>query len=386
MINKKNKSYKVCIVCVLSIVILIFLYFCKNVDSLQIIYKFAKKTKIKDIVNIVAILSGISGVLIGAASIRISNMGAVKEYFQQGDSLENVAARKEIYHKINNSIKIDKNDVAAGSIVSFFHFWGIMVKKKYLPLWVFESASGYAVIRLYEGLQEMIEERRKDNEKYGEYFEWLYCKIKKRLKEHTKIEAYIDIQEQNAEESSFYTETELKIMGFKEVGQDVKISRKACFYGKKKISIGNHVRIDDFCLLSGNIQIGSYVHISPYTSLVAGRECIYVSDFVSISSKCSIFSKSDDFSGRAMTNPMVPEKYRNVYEGKVILNKHVIIGAGSVVLPDVILGVGAAIGAMSLVDKNIEAWTVCAGTPCKKIRDREQKIKQLEQEFEESGV
>lgn len=86
---------------------------------------------------------------------------------------------------------------------------------------------------------------------------------------------------------------------------------------KKKISIGNHVRIDDFCLLSGNIQIGSYVHISPYTSLVAGSECIQVCDFVLISSKCSIFSKSDDFSGIAMTNPMVSEKYRNVYKGKV---------------------------------------------------------------------
>ena len=150
MINKRNNSYKICIVCVMSIVILVFLYFCKKIDYLKIIYKFAKETKIKDVVNIVAILSGISGVLIGVASIRISNMGAVKEYFQQGDSLENVAA---------------------GSIISFFHFWGIMVKKKYLPLWVFESASGYAVIRLYEGLQEMIEERRKDNEKYGEYFE-----------------------------------------------------------------------------------------------------------------------------------------------------------------------------------------------------------------------
>ncbi|WP_390607273.1 acyltransferase [Dorea longicatena] len=384
MINKRNNSYKICIVCVLSIVILVFLYFCKKIDYLKIIYKFAKETKIKDVVNIVAILSGISGVLIGVASIRISNMGAVKEYFQQGDSLENVAARKEIYCKINNNIKIDKNDVAAGSIISFFHFWGLMVKKKYLPLWVFESASGYAVIRLYEGLQEMIEERRKDNEKYGEYFEWLYYKIKKRLKESAKIESHVDIQEQNAEGSSFYTETELKLMGFKEVGQGVQISRNACFYGKKKISIGNHVRIDDFCLLSGNIQIGSYVHISPYTSLVAGSECIQVCDFVSISSKCSIFSKSDDFSGMAMTNPMVPEKYRNVYEGKVILNKHSIIGAGCVVLPDVILGTGGAIGAMSLVNKNVEPWTVCVGIPCKKIRDREQKIKELEQELEKS--
>lgn len=89
MINKRNNSYKICIVCVMSIVILVFLYFCKKIDYLKIIYKFAKETKIKDVVNIVAILSGISGVLIGVASIRISNMGAVKEYFQQGDSLEN---------------------------------------------------------------------------------------------------------------------------------------------------------------------------------------------------------------------------------------------------------------------------------------------------------
>ena len=119
MINKRNNSYKICIVCVMSIVILVFLYFCKKIDYLKITYKFAKETKIKDVVNIVAILSGISGVLIGVASIRISNMGAVKEYFQPGDSLENVAARKEIYCKINNNIKIDKNDVAAGSIISF---------------------------------------------------------------------------------------------------------------------------------------------------------------------------------------------------------------------------------------------------------------------------
>lgn len=45
----------------------------------------------------------------------------------------------------------------------------------------FESASGQAVIRLYEGLQDMIKERRRDNPNYGEYFEWLYrkCKSKK---------------------------------------------------------------------------------------------------------------------------------------------------------------------------------------------------------------
>lgn len=382
MINKKNKSYKFCVICLVSVCLLAFLYLGEKIDGLNVICEHLKKTKIKDIVNIVAILSGVSGILVGTASIRISNMGAVKEYFQQGDNKENAEARKEIYHKINNNIRIDKNDVAAASVVSFFHFWGAMVKKHYLPVWVFDSASGYAVIKLYEGLQEMIEERRKDNSKYGEYFEWLYYKIKGRTKENVEYIAKTKPAVQHVNETSFLTENELKSMGFKNVGRDVRISRKASFYGKENICIGDHVRIDDFCVLSGNIQIGSYVHISSYTSLIAGNKGIYVGDFATISLKCSIFSKSDDFSGMAMTNPMVPDKYRHIDEGEVILSKYVIVGSGSVILPNVALGEGVAIGAMSLVKENIEPWVICAGIPCKVIKNREKQIKALAEQFE----
>lgn len=140
--------------------------------------------------------------------------------------------------------------------------------------------------------------------------------------------------------------------------------------------------IDDFCVLSGNIQIGSYVHISSYTSLIAGNKGIYVGDFATISLKCSIFSKSDDFSGMAMTNPMVPDKYRHIDEGEVILSKYVIVGTGSVILPNVTLGEGVAIGAMSLVKENIEPWVICAGIPCKVIKNREKQIKALAEQFE----
>ena len=45
---------------------------------------------------------------------------------------------------------------------------GINGKEKIFPFWVFKSASGYAVIRLYEGLQEMIEIRRVDNPEYAD--------------------------------------------------------------------------------------------------------------------------------------------------------------------------------------------------------------------------
>ena len=69
---------------------------------------------------------------------------------------------------------------------------------------------------------------------------------------------------------SFYSDEELKQIGFKKYGTDVKISRKASIYRPEEIELGDHVRIDDFCFLLGKIKIGSYVHIAPYTNMVGG--------------------------------------------------------------------------------------------------------------------
>ena len=49
--------------------------------------------------------------------------------------------------------------------------------------------------------------------------------------------------------NSFYTKEELEKLGFKEIGDEVFISRNASIYGAANMSIGNHVRIDDFCIL-----------------------------------------------------------------------------------------------------------------------------------------
>ena len=57
----------------------------------------------------------------------------------------------------------------------------------------------------------------------------------------------------------------VETMGFASVGQNVQISDKASFYGASRITLGNNVRIDDFCVLSagiGGIAIGNYIHIA----------------------------------------------------------------------------------------------------------------------------
>ncbi|MGA2069972.1 MAG: acyltransferase [Sedimentisphaerales bacterium] len=181
--------------------------------------------------------------------------------------------------------------------------------------------------------------------------------------------------------SSFYTPAELKKMPFKAIGKDVLISRYARIYSMKNIEIGSNVRIDDFCLLSGKVKIGNHVHISAFASLCGGDAGIVLEDFVNISEKVVIFAKTDDFSGATLTNPTIPEKYKNVFGAEVILRKHAIVGVGSSILPGVIMGEGSVIGAKSFVKKSTDPWGIYAGAPAKKIKDRKKGLLKLEKLF-----
>ena len=74
-----------------------------------------------------------------------------------------------------------------------------------------------------------------------------------------------------------------------------------------------------------------------------------------------IYTKSDDYSGKFLTNPTVPEEYTSKKTGSVILGKHAIIGSNSIVLPGVTIGEGTAVGALSLVTKSLGEWGVFFG-------------------------
>lgn len=176
---------------------------------------------------------------------------------------------------------------------------------------------------------------------------------------------------------SFYSKEELISLGLIKIGNGVKISRKSSIY-TNDIIIGDNVRVDDFCILSGKIRLGNYIHIAAYSALYGGTEGIYVKDYANISSRVSIYAISDDYSGDTMTNPMIPEEYKNVEKRKVIINKHVIIGATSVLLPGVVLGEGSAFGSYSFINKNSEEWSINVGIPAKKIKERSKKCLRYE--------
>jgi dTDP-4-amino-4,6-dideoxy-D-glucose acyltransferase len=182
---------------------------------------------------------------------------------------------------------------------------------------------------------------------------------------------------------SFLTLSQLEQIGFRTVGDNVLISSKASIYGAERISIGSNVRIDDFCVLSAGedgIAIGSAIHIAVFCSLI-GSATITLGDFANLSSRVSIYSSSDDYSGRTMTNPMVPDRLKAVDSRPVSIGRHVIVGCGAVILPGVTLEDGVAVGALSLVNKDCEAFQIYAGVPAVQVGERERTLLNLEKQI-----
>lgn len=182
---------------------------------------------------------------------------------------------------------------------------------------------------------------------------------------------------------AWLTDEQISEMGFASFGKNLMLSDKASYYNCNHIRLGSNVRIDDFCVLSagaGGIDIGNYIHIAVYSSLI-GAGNIFLADFCNISSRVGIYSSNDDYSGGALTNPTIPEEFTNVQHADVKIGRHVIIGSSSIILPGVTLEEGVAIGALSLVKKDCKAFGIYIGSPVKRISERKRDLLELEIQF-----
>lgn len=173
---------------------------------------------------------------------------------------------------------------------------------------------------------------------------------------------------------SHYSEQELSDLGIR-FGRNVSIHRTVEFFGAPNIVLGSNVRIDCHAVISAGqpVRLGSYIHLSA-GAMIFGSEGVDIGDFAGLSSRVAIYTASDDYTEGHLTNPTVPEKYRKVHRGKVVLAPHVIVGAGSVILPGVTLHRGAAVGALSLVRKDVEAFQVVSGSPARTVATRNREL------------
>jgi acetyltransferase-like isoleucine patch superfamily enzyme len=119
------------------------------------------------------------------------------------------------------------------------------------------------------------------------------------------------------------------------------------FLNPRKVFLGQRNVINFSCLFDGRkfrIVTGNDVSIGPEASILTlGHD-----------------PQSPDFADRG---------------GDVIIGDRVWIGYRAIILPGVSIGEGAVVGAGSVVTKNVEAYTIVAGNPARKIGERERDLK-----------
>lgn len=128
-----------------------------------------------------------------------------------------------------------------------------------------------------------------------------------------------------------------------------------------RIKIGKSCFIHMGVRLNGNINIGNHT--------VIGRNCVLLGDItikdnVSITAETYIFTSS-----HIIDSPTFECFYK-----KVIIEDHAWIGVRAIILPGVIVGKGAVLGAASVATKDIPAFSVFAGVPAREVRKRSEMI------------
>src|SRR6516165_3892586 len=111
-----------------------------------------------------------------------------------------------------------------------------------------------------------------------------------------------------ARDDGFYTREELLGLGFSSVGTNVRVSHKCSLYAIKG-SIGSHVRVDDFSILKGQIEIGDHVHICGFCSVSGVCGIVRLGSFSTLANRVSVYTGSDDYRADALSSSTVPEAY-----------------------------------------------------------------------------
>lgn len=183
---------------------------------------------------------------------------------------------------------------------------------------------------------------------------------------------------------AFLTQTELEQIGFRGLGKGVLLSDKAAIYQPELIQLEDRCRIDDFCVVSGRVSIGKNVHIAVFCNVAGGEKGIVMEDFSGLAYGVQVFTQSDDYSGRTLTNPTVADHYKRETKLAIRIGRHSIVGTSSIIVPGASLAEGTAVGAFSLVTAPTEPWGIYVGIPAKRLKDRHRDLLELEKEYLQS--
>jgi acetyltransferase-like isoleucine patch superfamily enzyme len=129
--------------------------------------------------------------------------------------------------------------------------------------------------------------------------------------------------------------------------------------------IGDHCAIDKGVYATSKLNIGNYVHISPYVTIIGGKNSEFTAKgFNNIMAGARIVCGSDRFDGSGLFGAMIPAELKGTQIIEpVIMEEFSNIGTNAIVLAGSRLRKGVLLTAGSLLMGDTEEWGVYKGNP-----------------------
>ena len=70
-------------------------------------------------------------------------------------------------------------------------------------------------------------------------------------------------------------------------------------------------------------------------------------------------------------------EHKELQQGPIVLRKHVVVGCGSVLMPNVEIGLAGSVDALSFVHKSIPEFAMVMGVPARKIAERNRQVLEM---------
>lgn len=113
--------------------------------------------------------------------------------------------------------------------------------------------------------------------------------------------------------------------------------------------------------IGANCHFGAFNHITAINSIEIGDNLLTGKN-VTITDNSHGFTDFEDLSIEPILRPLISK-------GPIKIGNNVWIGDKATILPNIIIGDGAVIGANAIVTKNVPAYSVVAGNPAKIVKE-----------------
>jgi len=148
------------------------------------------------------------------------------------------------------------------------------------------------------------------------------------------------------------------------IGKNLHAGRSVFFWAKHTIVIGDNFYIGKYSFIECDAIIGNNVIIANFVSLVGKYDHKHLE--IGVPTRLASQIRDKDYNWKGLNQ-------------KIILEDDVWIGVGSIVLSGVTIGIGSIVAAGSVVTKDVEPYSIYAGNPARKLRNRFDSEEQLKE-------